>query len=352
MSQKVQRYDFNRLKKFEITQNGGIRIDALIGIADTVLDYPWGRELVPAKTLFDPASLQSLEDCVVTIGHKKEHVAFDDVKKHGVGYARSPWKEESELLAKYVIGDLDIVGRVDSGELTETSPGYVARIEHKSGTTADGQQYDAIQHDRIYNHFAIGKTNWSRGGYELRLDSHKNAYFYEEKMSDKKDAQARLDAKFQEEINNLKVHAADLQARLDKREGEFDALKAENAMLVENQRLSEESKSKEIEVAVCNRVALETRAKQLGYKDPIGTTREIHEHCIRLDDKDLDLSDKSDEYVEARFDGLKIPRLDAAGVARKVIMQIAEPNLDDDDETWMKNWEKEEKEQHVVRRSV
>jgi len=98
--------------------------------------------------------------------------------------------------------------------------------------------------------------------------------------------------------------AAELKSALEALQGRFDAQTQE--LKTTKEALAEASDPKRFDAAVSDRVALEQTARLVLGPDaelPSGS-RAIHEAVLRHDNKDLDLSDKSDEYVKARFDHL------------------------------------------------
>lgn len=118
---------------------------------------------------------------------------------------------------------------------------------------------------------------------------------------------SRVDAK----ISDLEKEKEALQGRLD----------ASTEKLGEvNSKLDELSDTERFDAAVAERVELLGKARKvLGDEAEIeGSRREIMEQVIKHDKADLDLSDKSDDYVEARFDAfLETFRVDAEAKKRK-----------------------------------
>jgi hypothetical protein len=280
-----------------------------------VLTYPWGREYVPPDELFKEDSIRSLNAAPITKGHPAEKkVTPDNWQKLSVGHASRARKDEDEkhLAADIIILRGDAIADVESKKLKELSSGYSCDIEPTPGVSPEGERYDSIQRNRVYNHVGLGKENWGRAGSSvaLRLDSNNNAYFEEEKPM----ATIRIDGveyevgseshisalnrqseKLRAENEQLRADAKSSTERADKAEGERDALAEKTKTLEDPSRFDS---------AVQARIALVNRAIALGVKDPKGTDRQIKEACIR-GDSNTDFSDKSDDYIDARFDAFE-----------------------------------------------
>jgi hypothetical protein len=96
-------------------------------------------------------------------------------------------------------------------------------------------------------------------------------------------------------ISELEAEAEKLQGRFDAQSKELETSKAKVAELDSSDRFDS---------AVVARVELVAKARRvLGSDAEIkGTDREIKESVLKHDSKDLELGDKSDDYVSARFD--------------------------------------------------
>lgn len=113
-------------------------------------------------------SLATLSGAPVTEGHHGM-ITPDNVGEHQVGYVSGNVKHNSRL----VQGDLVIQQRktiqgIEKGDFKEVSAGYSCDLEFAEGEF-QGERYDAIQRNIVYNHVAIGPSDWARGGSELSL---------------------------------------------------------------------------------------------------------------------------------------------------------------------------------------
>jgi hypothetical protein len=173
------RFDAGVLGKLERTPTGGVRVPARV-TREGVLVYQRGdgsvqREWRPATEVFRDDSLASLADCAVTIGHPASgSVTPSTFKDDAVGYVPQAGKKDGRFVAaRLVVQDAGAIGRIDGEDLAELSCGYSCNLEMTSGTTPDGDRYDAIQRDISYNHVALLPRGGGRAGREvaLRIDS-------------------------------------------------------------------------------------------------------------------------------------------------------------------------------------
>ena len=163
------------------TPQGGLRLDAAITRVG-VLTYQdsagkaW-REYKPAEEVFKADSLATLEGAPVTELHPPKMVDASTWKTVSVGHlVGAPRRDGDLVVASVVVQDSGVAGRVEARELHDVSAGYTCRVDWTAGVTPEGEQYDAVQRDIIYNHAALGPEGWGRAGTEvsLRMDGAAN----------------------------------------------------------------------------------------------------------------------------------------------------------------------------------
>lgn len=173
---RVARLDVGTTGAVERTPQGGIRVPAYVAKVG-VLAYEdtegrkW-REFVPPETAFDPESLRTLRDSAVTDLHPPEMVTTENHGQLSKGHvADAVARDGIYVAAPLVIQDAALVAKVDSGERREISAGYTCDVEPKAGVW-EGQAYDGIQRNRVYNHVAMLPPGAGRAGRDvaLRLD--------------------------------------------------------------------------------------------------------------------------------------------------------------------------------------
>lgn len=141
-----------RLDRSGSTTSARYRITA--AIAGT-LAYDTGPERVPESTL--RASAASLVGRRVTLDHPALRADGSFTEGRVIGRVLDARVHGAALEVDVEITDPDVIARIDSGELTEASPGYTASID----TDDDGAQ---VQTSRRYDHLALGGPGWGRCG--------------------------------------------------------------------------------------------------------------------------------------------------------------------------------------------
>lgn len=328
----VQRFD-----RFEIqatkTPEGFIQDSPVIGRVG-ILEYrqPDGsirKELRPPEEAFHADSLATLKGKPVTVGHPGL-VRADNVKAvQPIGTVLTEGRQDGEFIrADVVIYNLDTNGR-------ELSCGYSLDTEETPGEW-QGQRYDAVQRNIRYNHVAVVPKGRAGPTARLNMDGSQE-YEYEEEL---KKMKIRLDNGCEYEspqevivaFEKLRTdHAAataaqkDLQTRLDTTEAAKDALQAKvDGHAAELEKVRKDA-ADGLSEAVKARVALIKTADDFKVdKADEMNDRQIKEAVIKAarGDSALDLSQKSDAYIEAAFDlamedGAK--RMDAMSQQRKTV---------------------------------
>lgn len=163
--------------KFERTPTGGLRLPASL-TRTGVLPYrqPDGtirREYRPAEEVFKADSLRSLEDAPVTDLHPSTMVDGSNFRTLSRGHVRDARQDGKFVAAQVLAQDADLVGKIERRDRTEISCGYKCRLDMTPGVSPDGERYDAVQRNIVYNHVALLPAGTGRAGREvaLRLDA-------------------------------------------------------------------------------------------------------------------------------------------------------------------------------------
>jgi hypothetical protein len=171
------RYDAARLGRAQRTPQGFLKIPAYLTRAGVLTyrqhDGTTVRELRPQSEVFAPASLATLSAAPITDMHPGEMVSADNVRQHAIGHVHDDVRADGYLVSAWItIQDGKAVAAVERGDRHELSCGYRCQIDRTPGTF-EGQRYDQVQRDIVYNHVALGPKGWGRAGPEigLRMDS-------------------------------------------------------------------------------------------------------------------------------------------------------------------------------------
>ena len=337
----VHRFDVAALGNAERTPQGFLRIPAYLTRVG-VLEYKRAdgtvvRELRPRDEVMRATSLATLSAAPVTDLHPSVMVTPTNVRELQIGHVSDEVKADGHMVAAHVtIQDAGAIAAVEAGKRRELSCGYQCRIDETPGVF-EGQSYDQVQRGIVYNHVALGPANWGRAGRDvaLRVDS-KDAGGDEVdvfrldaadavsvaivappddgglrmepvtihvdgvdvKVVDKQGAQV-LEKGFATRNDNL----ANVTGERDKLQGRVDQLEAD--LKKTKTELAQANDPKRLDAALNARVALVEAAKRVlpaEHKFDGQTPRQIQEAVLLHIDASLDLKERSDEYVSARFD--------------------------------------------------
>jgi hypothetical protein len=340
----VSRFDVAEIGKSARTPQGFLRAPAYltrVGVfAYRRADGRTVRELRPEDEVFSPHSLASLNHAPVTDLHPTEMVSPTNVRKLSVGHVSAGVRQDGERVAGGLIVEDDaVIKAVERGDRSEVSCGYRCRIDATAGVW-NGQPYDCVQRDIVYNHAALGPKNWGRTGRDiaLRVDSQDGAVGVEQMFRlDADDAVSELTTTAPGERDDsdggdmdqvtLRVDGLDvlvpkqsaqvvekgmktrddsivaLTKERDAHQGRADAIAKE--LDEAKKQLTAALDPKRLDSAVNERAALLEQARRTmpaNHSFDGQTPRQIHEAVLKRLDEKIDLAGRSDEYVLARFD--------------------------------------------------
>lgn len=347
----VHRFDVATLGSAERTPQGFLRIPAYLTRVG-VLEYKRAdgeivRELRPRDEVMHAKSLATLSAAPVTDLHPTSMVTPKNVRELQIGHVSDQVKADGNMVAAHVtIQEATAIAAVEAGKRRELSCGYQCRIDTTPGVF-EGQAYDQVQRDIVYNHVAIGPRNWGRAGRDvaLRVDGAADGGKGDEDVFrlDEADAMsvamvaphddggghmepvtihvdgvdARLVDKASAQVVEKAIGTRDdalgeavterdkLQGRVDQLEADLKKAKADLAAASDPKRLDE---------AVKTRSALIEQAKLVlpeDYKFDGLTVRAIHEAVLKHIDPNFEPKDRTDEYLGARFDQAMYERADS-----------------------------------------
>ena len=310
----MQRFD-NVAFKATKTDEGFIRDTPVVGRTGILLyrnaDGTERKEYRPPDEAFKPDSLASLMGKPITIGHKAFVTAGNAAQVAPVGSVLSAGRQDgNNIVADIVIYNLDTDAR-------ELSCGYTLDLDETPGTTPEGEHYDAIQRNIVYNHLAI--CNHGRAGVarlnvdgEQVIDDEDNSK-EEQKMAEM--TKVRLDSgieydcapEVKVEIEKMRKDSAEMKKEADKLQAKYDALEAELKKEQEGRKADAEKAKANFDAAVKARVELlkVAEAHKVVNADSM-TDTEIKTAVIKAVRGDaINLDGKSADYIEAAFDMAK-----------------------------------------------
>lgn len=316
------RYD-NSIFKAAIDENGFLvdtPVVARIGVQVYYgIDGNPVREFRPSEEVFNDASLSSFQGKPVTLDHVT--VSSDNAKEVVVGsISGKAEKVGNAVVAPIVVYDKNAIEKAMAGEAKELSVGYQAFVDMTPGwgdpltgeyvlktdeiqVGPDGyEEFDGIQRDIRVNHLAM--VYRGRAGIaKLNLDGEQENPYTTDVDINKEDKQEmtvkiKLDGAQEFEVApEIASHIEALNAKADTAIAERDALKAKvDAMPAEIEAAVAKAKADADSLAALVAVAAEAGVKADGLDAKgikVAYVKEV---------SGLDVSEKSDAYIDAAFD--------------------------------------------------
>lgn len=276
-------------------------------------------------TVFDTAAVQSFIGKPVTDDHPRETVTASNWRDHARGTVMGALRDGDYLAFDLLLTDADTIAKVDAGK-RELSNGYGAELEFGQFKAADGTLCDARQ-SKITggNHVAI--VDRGRAGSECAIKDGSFALCDAITADELTKLQASLtDVKgnavkkivldgLQVDLSDADAVAAAISKLQDKattaETALADATKAHDKALAAKDAEIDDLKSKVVDQATIDALA-DAKAEVVGKAkaligDKLGDTagKTVAEvRRMACDAKGIETKDKSDDYIEARFDAL------------------------------------------------
>ena len=297
-----------------------------MGLMDTELV----RVYRPAESVFDKASLASYASKPVTDDHPSEMVDSNNWTDLAKGFVGNEVARDGEFVRiPLIVTDARTIKQIEDGK-KELSAGYISDVEFTPGEVEiDGKTvaYDAIQRNIRINHVAV--VDKARGGKELRIGDNSQAWgAFPVNLKTHDNKENPMDVKTRtimvdgisitttdqgaQVIEKLSKQLADSAAKFDVADAAHkEAIAAKDKELGQKDaKIAELESAKvsdaDLDAMVADRAALVgSAAKLVENFDAKGKTNaDIRREVVSAKVGDAAVADKSDEYVEARFDAL------------------------------------------------
>jgi hypothetical protein len=279
----------------------------------------------PPEQVFDKASLGSYAHKPITNDHPTTPVTADNWKDVAVGSIGDEIARDGEFVRiPLIIMDAATIKAVEEGK-RELSTGYVCELHWGDGITPDGEKYDATQMNIQANHVAVVKRG--RAGMQARIGDdakHWGASPVNLQTADEKESQMTEQLRkvlvdgLQVEttdagataINKLVADiAASTQRFADAEAAHAKALATKDAELAAKDAEVDALKAKvlsdaDLDKRVADRADLIATAKSIAkdIKTDGLSDAEIRKAAVVASLGDAAIADKSDAYIDARFD--------------------------------------------------
>lgn len=304
----------------------------------------------PKEVVFDRASMNTYPGKPVTIDHPSVKVTSENWKDFAVGDILAVVPEGEYIRADIKIMDADAIADIEAGK-REISMGYDVGIEMKDGIAPDGTPFQAEINGLLkINHLAV--VDRARGGSKLRIgddaeggDSRTNWGASPLTDAARKETPMTLRNIM---VDGLQVSVTDaaetaIQKLLADREGEKAKLadaESKHAVAIADKDKALAAKDAEIDKLKKATVSdADLDAKVEARAALVDAARSIHKDVEVKGLSDADIrksvvtaklgdkatSDKSDAYIEARFDALAEDAAEEDGVATILADGKAQP---------------------------
>jgi len=275
------------------------------------------------KTVFDRAAVQSFIGKPITNDHPATPVTADNWRDHARGAIMGALRDGDYVAFDYLLTDAAAIAAVDAGK-RELSNGYGAELEFGQFTAPDGTICDARQ-SKITGGNHVALVDRGRAGPDCAI---KDLAVCDALTADGlAELQATLTTKQEDRVkvtnlDGMSVNLSDATAveqtiaTLDNKltaalDSAKEAQTAHDKALATKDAEIDDLKTKVVDQAQIDALAdakADTVAKAkavCGDKLPDTAGKTVGEvRRMALDAKGIDCTDKSDDYIEARFDAL------------------------------------------------
>lgn len=323
-------FDEIKVPKAEFTPEGYLSASARVtraGVFDYYEEGKLVRVLRHPDDVFLQDSLDSLKQIPVTIDHPSPQVSKSRMVDSSnssyltVGATGETVTRDNEFVVTNLrVFDKTAVETIKNKGLQEISLGYQTNVIDEEGEY-NGEKYDKRQTEIKYNHLSFVKRGRAGPDVRVNLDNKEESYDMANLVTIKLDG---IDYQASPEVDNAIKKAFDtnsklteevksLKSRLDSVEGERDQLKAD--LKCEK----EKDLTKMIEDAAQERIKVLSDSKCV-VGDSLSfdgmSVVDIKKSVVTKKYPELSLDDKSEDYINARFDAL-VDSIDCEG-AKKV----------------------------------
>jgi hypothetical protein len=322
MTVEVRRFDRS---KINVTRrDDGVIIGEAVATRAGVFKYRQPDGTIRAEfrsplEVFKADSMASARMVPITDRHPSDFVRPENAKELSVGFTGENVRADGHnLVVPLNINTAEGVAAVDGGR-NELSFGYGCEVVESSGRW-DGEEYTHAQRNIKYNHLALVESARAGKVASLRLDAHdavmqieserKESVTMGEKVRLDSGISVECDPHLAADFNKARSEREDAQKKADDLQKKLDSITAERDELKERVEKAEKvDHSAEIEKGIKARMSIVERASKVLDEDEVKkfddmSNDEIRNAVIAKKYPDLDLSEKSGDYLSSRFDAI------------------------------------------------
>lgn len=289
-----------------------------------------------ADQVFSTDSLQSFSHAPITVDHPGEEVTADNWKALSVGEVSTAAKQDGQwVMLPLILKDAAAIKSVMDGK-RELSAGYTCDLDFTPGVTADGEAFDAQQRGIKINHLAL--VDRARAGSKARIGDGVGPWGAAPISTTDKETITMSDALRTVVVDGLSVTTTDQGAQaiskllkdLESSAAKLTALATDHATAIAAKDKDLAKKDAEVDglkakvlsdADLDKRVA--ARADLIGKAKAIAkdvktdglSDAAIRKAAVAAKLGDAAIADKTDAYIDARFDILVEDAVKDAGGA-------------------------------------
>lgn len=274
-------------------------------------EKPVVRVYRPEEEVFSQDAMASFAHRPITNDHPDGMVDAANWKREAVGFTDGRVARDGDFVViPMMVTDKAAIEDVDAGK-QELSAGYACDIDFSPGQTDSGEQYDAVMRNIRGNHIAI--VDRGRAGSECRIG---DSFVEEKTMNLRKILVDGLEVETTDQgataISKLLSTVADRDSTIAAlNDDHAKALAAKDTEIAtKDAKIADlegkQLKPEQIDALVADRTSLLSKAAKLVDKfDGAGKSAEqIKREVVAAKCGDAATKDKSEAYIDARFDAL------------------------------------------------
>lgn len=276
----------------------------------------------PDEIVFNDAALGDYLNADITNDHPGVNVGADNFSKYSKGTVVSAGVRDSEhpeyVRCDLIVKDANTIRQIEAGK-ADVSAGYNCEMDFTPGKTPEGENYDAIVKSIKLNHVAIVKKG--RAGFAHVCDSVFGANLMDVKIGAVNIAlDDSIAPEVRKEVESMTKRIDDADALVEAKNLEIERLKAElDVKDAELQQAREEAESSRLTDADLLEIVKQAEAVRDKARKICGDNFvcdsvvdiEIIKAALKDAAPDLDIENKTDDYLRAYFDA----RVEASGDA-------------------------------------
>lgn len=331
----TQRFDIGSFRKATRTPQGFLKADAYatrVGVFSyQTADGKIFKEFRPAEEVFKEDSLKSLAEVPVTNDHPPEFVTAKNAKSYAAGFTGADVEKEGNFVkVAMTVMDQKTIADMTENKKLETSCGYLCDLDMTPGEY-NGEKYDAVQRNIVYNHLAIVDRGRAGPDVRVRLDGGMviadNKPEITENKKDSTQRKAKIMAKIKIDSVEYEIEDSGLAQLMTKKADELTVVKGDLQKLqgkcdaLESDIKSRDAKIKDLEAKVVDESTMMIKAKARLNLDSLAVValqgEKTEQEIEKLDaltlkklviakaKPDMNLDGKDDLYIEGVFEAVK-----------------------------------------------